>query len=111
MAIRLELSQDTADKGTYMRMSEFETAYRREAFRRIRRNAQRSLRETARFNTSKWTIEERKALERDRRVYANLVEAIPTPAYLGTASLDQLIEVLAEVNRRVPRFYPTGCAP
>ena len=94
-----------------MRMSEFGTAYRREAFRRIRQNAQRSLRESARFNTSEWTIEERKALESDRQVYANLVEAIPTPAYLGTASLDQLIEVLAEVNRRVPGFYPTGCAP
>ena len=69
------------------------------------------MREIARFNTSKWTIEERKALETDRRVYANLVEAIPTPSYLRAASPDQLIDVLAEVNRRVPRFYPTGCAP
>lgn len=78
---------------------------------RIRRNALRSLHEIARFNTSKRTTEEQKALERDRRVYAHLLEAIPTPSELRVASPNQLTEVLAEVNRKVPGFDPFACAP
>jgi hypothetical protein len=92
----------------YKTAGEFNTAYQREVLRRARLNAQRNLRDINRYNTSKWTKQEREALEKDRRDSTHLVEAIPTPSYLREAGLKQLGAIIADLNRRIPGFYPTA---